>query len=84
MSRGIRPRGGDAGGAEDRERIAEARTTGGVGWRGLYVPSDPGPLDEQRRQGMMMMSFGKFCGKVWVSLLATGCGKVGVDTDFGA
>lgn len=36
-----------------------------VGVPGLYVPSDPGALDEKRRQGIMMISPGKLFEKVW-------------------
>ena len=44
--------------------IRVTRPTGGIGVPGLYVPSDPGAVDEKSGQGMMLMSFGKFFEKV--------------------
>lgn len=39
------------------------RATGMLGVPGLYVPSDPGGPDEQARQGMLLVSIGKFFEK---------------------
>lgn len=44
--------------------IKVTRPTGGIGVPGLYVPSDPGAVDEKSSQGMMLMSFGKLFEKV--------------------
>ena len=44
--------------------IAVTRPTGGLGIPGLYVPSDPGAPDENSKQGMMSISFGKLFEKV--------------------
>ena len=44
--------------------IQVTRPTGGIGVPGLYVPSDPGAVDEKSSRGMMAMSFGKLFEKV--------------------
>ena len=44
--------------------IKVTRPTGGIGVPGLYVPSDPGAVDEKSSQGMMLISFGKLFEKV--------------------
>lgn len=44
--------------------IKVTRPTGGIGVPGLYVPSDPGAVDEKSSMGMMLMSFGKLFEKV--------------------
>ena len=44
--------------------IRVTRPTGGIGVPGLYVPSDPGAVDKNSSQGMMLMSFGKLFEKV--------------------
>ena len=44
--------------------IKVTRPTGGIGVPGLYVPSDPGAVDDKSSQGMMLMSFGKLFEKV--------------------
>lgn len=44
--------------------IRVTRPTGGIGVPGLYVPSDPGAVDEKSSQGMMLMSFGNLFEKV--------------------
>ena len=44
--------------------IKITRPTGGIGVPGLYVPSDPGAVDEKSSRGMMLMSFGKLFEKV--------------------
>ena len=44
--------------------IKVTRPTGGIGVPGLYVPSDPGAVDEKSSRGMMLMSFGKLFEKV--------------------
>ena len=49
--------------------IKVTRPTGGIGVPGLYVPSDPGAVDEKSSMGMMLMSFGKLFEKVSVSFL---------------
>ncbi|KAM0801953.1 hypothetical protein BDR22DRAFT_971773 [Usnea florida] len=43
--------------------IKVTRPTGGIGVPGLYVPSDPGAVDDKSSQGMMLMSFGKLFEK---------------------
>ena len=47
--------------------IKVTRPTGGIGVPGLYVPSDPGAVDEKSSMGMMLMSFGKLFEKVDLS-----------------
>ena len=47
--------------------IRVTRPTGGIGVPGLYVPSDPGAVDEKSGMGMMLMSFGKLFEKVGAS-----------------
>ena len=49
--------------------IRVTRPTGGIGVPGLYVPSDPGAVDERSAKGMMSLSFGKLFEKVGVLLL---------------
>jgi len=44
--------------------IRVTRATGGVGVPGLYVPSDPGAVDEEAGRGEMRLSFGKLFEKV--------------------
>lgn len=44
--------------------IRVTRPTGGIGVPGLYVPSDPGAVDEKSAKGMMSLSFGKLFEKV--------------------
>ena len=44
--------------------VMVTRPTGGIGVPGLYVPSDPGAVDEDSKQGMMRLSFGKLFEKV--------------------
>ena len=44
--------------------IKVTRPTGGVGVPGLYVPRDPGGVDEGSRGGMVSLSFGKLFEKV--------------------
>ena len=56
--------------------IKVTRPTGGIGVPGLYVPSDPGAVDEKSSQGMMLMSFGKLFEKVglpYFSEMACAC-----------
>ena len=48
--------------------IAVTRPTGGIGVPGLYVPSDPGAVDERSAKGVMAISFGKFFEKVCMLL----------------
>jgi glutathione-independent formaldehyde dehydrogenase len=43
--------------------IQTVRPTGAIGIPGLYVPSDPGGGDENARQGMIRMAFGKLFEK---------------------
>ncbi|KAL8824136.1 MAG: hypothetical protein Q9191_005274 [Dirinaria sp. TL-2023a] len=43
--------------------IMVTRPTGGIGVPGLYVPSDPGAVDEDSKRGMMRLSFGKLFEK---------------------
>ena len=49
--------------------IKVTRPTGGIGVPGLYVPSDPGAVDEKSSIGMMSMSFGKLFEKVTKNLV---------------
>ena len=49
--------------------IMVTRPTGGIGVPGLYVPSDPGAVDEKSSVGMMLMSFGKLFEKVSVPVM---------------
>ena len=49
--------------------IKVTRPTGGIGVPGLYVPSDPGAVDEKSAMGMMSMSFGKLFEKVSVPVV---------------
>lgn len=44
--------------------VMVTRPTGGIGVPGLYVPSDPGAVDEHSKRGMMRLSFGKLFEKV--------------------
>lgn len=44
--------------------IKVTRPTGGIGVPGLYVPSDPGAVDEESGRGEMRLSFGKLFEKV--------------------
>lgn len=46
------------------ECIQVTRPTGGIGVPGLYVPSDPGAVDERSKMGVMAISFGKLFEKV--------------------
>ena len=48
--------------------IRVTRPTGGIGVPGLYVPSDPGAVDEKSAKGMMSLSFGKLFEKVCLSI----------------
>lgn len=43
--------------------VMVTRPTGGIGVPGLYVPSDPGAVDEDSKRGMMRLSFGKLFEK---------------------
>lgn len=43
--------------------VKVTRPTGGIGVPGLYVPSDPGAVDEDSKRGMMKLSFGKLFEK---------------------
>jgi glutathione-independent formaldehyde dehydrogenase len=43
--------------------IQTVRATGALGIPGLYVPSDPGGVDEQAKQGMLGIAFGKLFEK---------------------
>lgn len=60
-----------AGGTSDQEEpaivlnslIRTVRATGRLGVPGLYVPADPGAPDEQSKQGMLLVSIGKFFEK---------------------
>ena len=52
--------------------IKVTRPTGGIGVPGLYVPSDPGAVDEKSSMGMMLMSFGKLFEKVHLPFISTG------------
>lgn len=49
--------------------IKVTRPTGGIGVPGLYVPSDPGAVDEKSSMGMMLMSFGKLFEKVGIAFV---------------
>ena len=51
--------------------IKVTRPTGGIGVPGLYVPSDPGAVDEKSSMGMMLMSFGKLFEKVSLHFFQT-------------
>ena len=60
-----------AGQAGDREEpaavlnqlVQTVRPTGALGVPGLYVPSDPGGVDENARQGMLLVAIGKLFEK---------------------
>ncbi len=64
-------RGSSAAGGEQDEvpnivlnnLIATVRPTGSIGIPGLYVPSDPGGVDEGARQGALSINFGKLFEK---------------------
>jgi glutathione-independent formaldehyde dehydrogenase len=43
--------------------IQTVRATGALGIPGLYVPSDPGGVDEQAKQGVLGIAFGKLFEK---------------------
>ena len=43
--------------------IQTVRVTGALGVPGLYVPADPGGVDEQAKQGMLGIAFGKLFEK---------------------
>ena len=49
--------------------IKVTRPTGRIGVPGLYVPSDPGAVDDKSAMGMMLMSFGKLFEKVSVRVV---------------
>ena len=64
-------RGSSAAGGEQDEvpnivlnnLIATVRPTGSIGIPGLYVPSDPGGVDEGAKQGALSINFGKLFEK---------------------
>ena len=64
-------RGSSAAGGEQDEvpnivlnnLIATVRPTGAIGIPGLYVPSDPGGVDEGAKQGALSINFGKLFEK---------------------
>ena len=43
--------------------IQTVRPTGALGVPGLYVPSDPGGIDEHARQGLLLMAIGQLFEK---------------------
>lgn len=43
--------------------IETVRPTGAIGVPGLYVPSDPGALDEHAKRGLLRMAFGRLFEK---------------------
>jgi glutathione-independent formaldehyde dehydrogenase len=43
--------------------VETVRATGAIGVPGLYVPSDPGGVDEAARQGMLLVEVGRFFEK---------------------
>jgi glutathione-independent formaldehyde dehydrogenase len=43
--------------------VETVRATGAVGVPGLYVPSDPGGVDEQAKQGLLRVAFGRLFEK---------------------
>jgi glutathione-independent formaldehyde dehydrogenase len=43
--------------------VQTVRPTGALGVPGLYVPSDPGGIDEHARQGMLLVAIGKLFEK---------------------
>jgi glutathione-independent formaldehyde dehydrogenase len=43
--------------------VETVRATGMIGVPGLYVPSDPGGVDEAARQGMLLVEVGRFFEK---------------------
>lgn len=51
--------------------IMVTRPTGGIGVPGLYVPADPGAVDEKSAKGMLAMSFGKLFEKVSCRVLCS-------------
>ena len=60
--------------------IETVRATGAIGVPGLYVPSDPGGPDEQAKQGMLRMAFGKLFEKG----LRLGTGQANVSATTGS
>ena len=44
--------------------IRVTRATGGLGVPGLYVPADPGAVDERSKEGQILIPFGKLFEKV--------------------
>lgn len=52
------------------------RACGGLGIPGLYVPSDPGAIEEDAKLGVIKFPFGKFFEKG----LSLGCGQANVKT----
>jgi glutathione-independent formaldehyde dehydrogenase len=54
--------------------IELTNATGKIGVPGLYVPSDPGAPDQQARQGMLTLPYGKF----WEKGLEMGTGQANV------
>ncbi|KAL9003252.1 MAG: hypothetical protein Q9188_003867 [Gyalolechia gomerana] len=65
---GYQAHGGEEGEGEVPNVVLEqcikvTRATGGIGVPGLYVPSDPGAVDERSKMGVMAISFGKLFEK---------------------
>ena len=67
---GTRLPSGAAGGEQDEipnvvlnNLIATVKPTGSIGIPGLYVPSDPGGMDEAAKQGALSINFGKLFEK---------------------
>lgn len=65
---GYQAQGHDAGSGEQpaivlNSLVATVRPTGALGVPGLYVPSDPGGVDESAKQGMLLVAIGKLFEK---------------------